>query len=340
MEKRTVVLVDDIIPPSEIETSEMRKIGAELSVVPCTTEDEVIEAASVADGIMTVAAPLTRRVIRELQRCRVIARYGTGLDNVDLEAATERGIVVAYAPEYCYEEVATMTVTLLLACARKVNILDSLVKRGEWKRGLSAVEDVHSLAGRTLGLVGFGKIARSVASKMKPFGVRIIAFDPYINEELAEELGVRLVEFEALIREADYISVHVPLTDETRYLFREEQFRRMKPGTVFVNASRGAVVHEPSLYTALKEGWIAAAGLDVMEREPPDPDNPLLSLDNVTITGHLAAATVEAMQRLRLTVATGVSAVLSGFLPSFIANPDVLPRVNLKPYPDERTELP
>lgn len=331
--KYTVVLVDDIIPPSDIELKELENVSARLVVVPCISEDDVIDAARNSDAIMTVAAPITARVIDSLNNCRVIARYGTGLDNVDLKAATSRGIVVTYGFDYCSEEVSVMTVALLLACARRILVLDSWIKKGKWKDGLSLVVGVRSLSGKTLGLVGFGRIGRLTMKKMSSFGVQTLVYDPYVSDEEIVKMGARPVDLLTLLRESDYVSIHCPLTEDTRHMFREEQFRLMKKSAILINTSRGAIIHEPSLYRALKEGWIAAAGLDVMEKEPPDPENPLLSLDNVIITGHLAAATEEAMARLRRTVSRGVAAVLSGCWPKVIANPEIRAAITLREDP-------
>ncbi len=331
MIKKHKVLVTDtmLFPPGdpfECERKELSKIGAELILARCRTEDEVIQAARGVDAVLNIGAPVSKKVIDSLNNCKVIVRYGVGVDTVDIESATEKGIPVVNIPAFCIEEVSTMAITLLLACARKIVPFNNSIKKGIWDRDIAG--EVHSLKGRVLGLIGFGKIAKATARKAKAFDLNIITYDPYISRDDAEEKGAKLVDLDELLRSSDYISVHVPLTKETKHLLGEDEFKMMKKSTFFVNTSRGPVVDEKALYKALKEGWIAGAGLDVVEKEPIEPENSLLKLDNVIFTPHVSSGTKEAFIKLRTIVAQEAVRVLSGKLPVSLVNPEVKDKDN------------
>jgi D-3-phosphoglycerate dehydrogenase len=330
MAKYKIVVVDNIIPLSEVERQVLSQVDMSVEQKNCANALEIIQMAAEADAVMCVGARLTAEVIARLDKCRVIGRYGVGIDNVDLEAATEKGIVVTYVPVYCQQEVATLAVTLLLACERRLIQADRVVKARNWKGSLKAVAGARSLKGKTLGLVGFGAIGREVVPLIKPFGVEVIACDPYINLEFCRQLGVRPVELDYLIENSDYISLHVPLLPETRHLFGDEQFGRMKNEAIIINTGRGALIDQRALCAALKDGKIAAAGLDVLEVEPPDPDDPIFTLDNVITSGHIGAATHEAVKLLKTKVAQGVVDVLSGRWPEVVANPKIKEKIELK----------
>lgn len=335
-----VVAIDLVYPDVEVERRLLAGIGANLEGRQCRTEDEVATFARQADGIIAASAPCSRRVIEGLERCKVIIKYGVGLDNIDLIAATERGIVVGHTPYFCGEEVATNAVTLLLALARKLIPLHMDVRKGLWVESKKAVQPVHSLEGRTLGLVAFGNIAKRVARMAKGMMLRVVAYDPYVAAEVFEENGVIRTDFHSLLREADFVSVHTPLTDETRHMFSEAEFRMMKPGAFFINTSRGAVVDERSLYQALREGWIAGAALDVLEKEPVNPNNPLLALENVVFTPHSSSLTQEAFSNVHQMIGEDMVAVLTGRWPRYLANPDVRGKVSLASEPLEERRFP
>ena len=267
--------------------------------------------------------PLGRRVVEALNRCRVIVRYGVGVNTIDLAAATEKGICVANVPDYCLDEVSDHALALLLNLARRITAADRLVKRGEWDFKRAA--PVRRLRGQTVGLVGFGNIPRILAAKLKPLGFRLIAHDPYVPRSAAEERGVTLVSLDRLCREADIVSVHAPLTAETRGMIGREQLRSMKPRAYLVNTSRGPVVDEGALLEALREGWIAGAALDVVEEEPIRPDHPLLSMEQVILTPHMAWYSEEAMEELRTKAAEAVREVLQhGRYPRYLVNREVM----------------
>ena len=325
-----IVFVDKILPISEYEKEIIEEFGCTVSQYDAIAPEEIIKVAKDADAIMTVGGKFTKETIDGLEKCKVIGRYGVGVDNVDLTAATAKGIVVTYVPVYCQEEVAMLTLALILACDRKVLIADKSVKAGNWADTVNVIEGARSPRGKVFGLVGFGAIARSVVPYIKPFGMKIVAYDPYMNLELCKELGVESVTFEELIENADYISLHVPLLPSTVHMLGADEFHRMKDTTIVVNTGRGALIDQKALVKAIKEGEIAAAGLDVLEFEPPDPEDEIFRLDNVITTGHIGAATTEALIRLRQSVARSIVDVLSGKRPKDIANPDVLEKVKLE----------
>ncbi len=307
--------------PLEVEREILARVGVEIVPAACKTEEETIAACRDAHAILTASAPFTRRVIGELKEALVICRYGIGVDTVDIPAATAQGILVANVPDFCFDQVADTAMSLILSVPRKVTYLSTLIRRGVYTRDLAV--PIHNFRGAVLGLVAFGNIARNVVRKAVPFGFRVIAYDPYVKPEEVRQFPVTLVDFETLLRESDIISVHAPLTSETRHLFNQAALRKMKPSAYFINVGRGPVHDQQALTRALKEGWIAGAGLDVLEKEPPDPDDPILTLDNVVFTPHYASYTEEAYHELRVKTAENAAAVLRGEWPKYLYNPEV-----------------
>lgn len=314
-----VVVTDYDYPSLDLERKVLAEIDPEFVGAHCTTEEEVITAAKDADGILNQYAPLTERVIKSLDRCKVIARYGIGVDNIDVKAATERGIIVANVPGYCVDEVSTHAMALILACARKIPYLSTTVKKGKWD--FMVAKPLFRSRGRILGLFGLGRIGKAVAHKATGFDFRIIAYDPYISQ--ANE-KVELVSFSELLSNSDFISIHAPLTQETKHSFGKAEFKAMKKDAYLINTARGAIVDELALCQALKEGWIAGAALDVLEKEPPDPKNPLLKLDNAIITPHISYYSEESYAELKIKAAQAVLDVLKGEVPQSVVNPQVL----------------
>ena len=311
------------------ETEELAKVNAELVGVDCATEDEIIEAAKDADAIITMGAQITRRVMEALPECKVIVRYGIGFDTIDVGAATDNGILVVNIPDFCLEEVSNHALTLLLACAKKLALLNEGVKQGRWGESMRAMRPMGSIYGKTLGLVGCGNIGRVTARKAQCFGLRVLGYDPYVDKSLASEYGITLVSLPELLKESDFVSVHTPLNKETWHLIGENEFRQMKPGAYFINTARGSVVDETALIKALEEKWIAGAGLDVFEKEPVSPDSPLLKMDNVVVTPHTASYSDDSFKRLRTSVGQEAARVLSGRWPKSVVNKQVKPKVNL-----------
>jgi len=319
--KFKIIITDCDHPSVEIEKKILSEINPELTLETCKTEEDVIAVASDVDGIINQYAPFTRKVIKSLNRCKIIARYGVGVDNIDVEAATENNIIVANVPDYCLDEVSTHAIALMLDCARGITSLDRKVRDKKWDFTLA--KPLFRTKGKILGLFGLGRIARMVAQKASGFGLRIIAYDPYVSKV---DIGVKLVELSQLLTDSDFLSIHVPLTDETRHSFSENELRTMKKTSYLVNTSRGPIVDEKALYVALKEKWIAGAALDVMEKEPPDWEDPLLKLDNIIMTPHISFYSEESYVELKTKVAESVRAVLKGELPRAMVNPQVIKR--------------
>lgn len=310
----------DLKHDPEIEREILEDIDAELIVGNAQTEDEVIEAGAGADALLVSLAPITETVFEALEDVKVVGRYGIGVDNIDLDAATAHGVQVVHVPSYCEDEVSTHALTLLLASARRVCRYNESVKGGGWDWELG--RPIHRLRGSTLGLAGFGKIPRLLVEKTAGFDFDVIAYDPYLSTDQLAEHGVEKVDFDDLLERSDFISVHTPLTDETEGMFDAEAFGHMKESAILINTSRGPVVDTDALYDALTEGEIDAAGLDVMPEEPPG-ESPLFALDTVTLTPHMAFYSEESIVIQRRTVASDVARVLRGEPPENLANPDV-----------------
>jgi len=313
------VITDCDHPSVEIEKEILSEIDSEFVLAHCNTEEEVIKAAQDADGIINQYAPITRKVIESLKGCKVIARYGVGVDNIDVEAATGYGIIVANVPDYCVDEVSTHALALILACARGITLLDR--KRREKRWDFTLAKPLFRTQGKILGLFGLGRIARMVAQKSLGFGFKIIAYDPYVSRI---DGGIKLVEFSQLLSDSDFISIHSPLTDETRHSFGENELKTMKKTAYLINTARGPIVDEEALYKALEKRWIAGAALDVMEKEPPDWKNSLLKLSNLIITPHISFYSEESYVELKTKTAEAVLSVLKGELPRAMVNPQVV----------------
>lgn len=310
MSKFKVVICDYYYESLQQEKQVFSQLDIDLRDYHCKTEEEVIAVASDCDALICQFAPITRRVIESLKNCRVIVRYAIGVDNIDLKAAEDHGIYVCNVPDYSVDEVSNQAIALLLDCAKKLTYLANQVKQGN--SSYTVVKPLYRIAGKTLGLVGFGRIPQLVAKKMAGFGVDIITYDPYVNETAAEALNVTPVSLEELLQRSDYISVHCPLMDSTRHMFNKEAFQKMKPTAIFVNTARGGVVKEEDLVWALENGIIAMAGLDVTETEPVSVDNPLLKLPNAVVTPHAAWYSEEAVETLQRMVAEEVVRALKG----------------------------
>ncbi len=325
-----VVRVDGTgdLPVNE-EAEELAKVNAEVVGAECTSGDEIIEVARDADAILVVSARITRRVMEALPKCKVVVRYGIGFDNIDIDAATDNGILVVNIPDFCLEEVSNHAITLLLALAKKLVLLNNRLKQDCWAECKQILAPMGSIHGQTLGIIGCGNIGRLTAKKARCFGLEVLGYDPYVAESLAEEYGITLVSLFELLRESDFVSVHTPLNEETWHLIGEAEFRRMKPSAYFINTARGAVVDEAALIKALKEEWIAGAGLDVFEREPVDLNNPLVKMDNVIATPHTAGYCDASFERLRRSVGQEAARVLSGRWPRNVVNGRVKPKVKL-----------
>ena len=308
------------------ERQRLQALGAELFLQRAGTEKEMLAAAAEADILLLENAdkPVTARVIAGLRRCRAIVKYGVGVDNIDIAAASALGIVVCNAADFCTEEVSDHAAGLLLAAARRITVMDRHVRAGGWF-DFPQSGPIRRMNQLTLGLLGLGRIGRALAAKMAGFRMRIIAADPYVKA-LPPEAGIELVAMERLFHESDLLSIHVPLTPGTRGLVGEAAFRAMKPTAFVVNTSRGGVIDEGALIRALREKRIAGAALDVMAEEPLPAASPLREFDHVILTPHSAASSADSKAQLRATVVDSVAAVLAGRWPPFPVNPGIRTR--------------
>lgn len=294
---------------------------AEVTVQTDITSKELIESVEDFDAVVVRSrTKITREVIESARRLKVIARAGVGVDNIDVEAATERGIMVVNAPESASITVAEHTMGIIFSLARKISLADKSVKEGKWEKNkFMGVE----LFGKTLGIIGMGRIGQQVAARFGGFEVNMLAYDPYISEDTASKLGVTLVDLDTLLKQADIITIHVPLTPETRHFIAHRELELMKKNAFLINCARGGIVDEHDLYIALSQGKIGGAGLDVFENEPPK-DSPLLDLDNVVFTPHIGASTREAQQNAAIIVAEEIKKVKNGESPKNLINLTVL----------------
>ncbi len=319
MRKHKVLIIATSIRPEGIRLLES---VASLTFIPDhASQEETAQAATDADAILARTGRVTRRVIEAAPRLKIVARHGVGYDNVDVQACTEHGVVVTITGDANSEAVSEHTMGCLLAAARQIPLANAAVKRGIWER-----DSVHGieLAGKTLGLVGLGRIGSRVARHAQGFDMRVIAHDPYADPERARGLGVTLVSLEMLLREADFVSLHVPLMPQTRHMIGAEQLMLMKPSAILVNTSRGGLIDEAALCQALAERRIAGVALDVFEQEPLPPDHPFTHLDNVICTPHVGGQTDEALIRMAVSSAESILRVLRGEKPDYIVNPEVL----------------
>lgn len=322
MNRKTVAVTDSVFPTLDLARRVLEQIGAEISVASDSSSDAILEVARQADGILVTYAQVRADIIRQLRRCRIIARFGIGVDNIDIGAATQAGIVVTNVPDYCIDEVSDHTLALLLSLARKIPFSNQQAHAGHWE--LTPVAPLYRLKGKTLGLVGFGKIPRLVAPKAQAFGLEVLTYDPFISDQVFANRGVKGVEFAELLERSDYISIHAPLTPETHHMFNSEAFRRMKPTACLINSARGPLIDEKALIEALDNHQLAAAALDVLNEEPPGADSPLFGRHNVILTPHTAFYSVESLLDLQTQAAKEVALVLSGQTPNHPVNPEVL----------------
>jgi D-3-phosphoglycerate dehydrogenase len=306
-----VVLSDDKTVDSRHQTEILEALGADLTTLDEKTPTAVADAAREADALIVDAGtPVTAKVFDGPETLQVVGRSGIGVDNIDVDAAAANDVTVVNVPSYSLDEVSTHAVSLLLACVRAVPQFDREVRDGNWD--WRTAQPLHRMANRTLGLVGFGSIARRLAAKLRTFGVEIIATDPYVSAATMRDYGVEKVPFDALLDRVAYLSIHTPLFEDTRALFSTAEFEKLSDDCIVVNTARGPVVDEAALVDALERGEIARAGLDVLETEPPTADNPLLDRDDVVLTPHTAWYSEESREDLSEGVASGVAAVLRG----------------------------
>ncbi|WP_136440398.1 C-terminal binding protein [Pacificoceanicola onchidii] len=327
-DKPKVVITDYDFGDVSVETEILEAAGAEVIALQAKREEDLFEVAPHCAAMMNQYAKIGRDTITRMQKCEVIARYGVGVDIVDVDTATDKGILVTNVQNYCTEEVADHAISLWLTLARKLPDYDRATHAGIWQ--WQSGQPVYRLRGRTMGVVSLGKIGQAIVARAQAFGVKVIAYDPFLPAEVAENIGVELVDKPGLLARSDYVLMQAPMTPDTHHFLSDAEFAAMKPGAILVNTGRGPTVDNKALFRALTKGHLAAAGLDDPEEEPakranwtPD-DNPLFTLPNVLVTPHAAYYSEESILAARVTAATQVAKVLTGQKPDYTVNAEAL----------------
>ena len=335
MADKLLFKVSDYIEPDlEWEKEECAKFGVELKSYQLKYAEppEIIEHCSDADVLLVNMAKITPEVMAGLTNVKVLIRHGIGYDNFDLPSATENGIICANQATASSEDVAEHAIMLIMATYRKIftmrEVLEDSVAKGVWS--FDPINPIYRMGGKTLGIVGCGKIGSFVLNKLRTFGMKILVDDPYLSKERLAELDIEHTPLDVLLKESDIVTIHVPVTDETRGMFNAEKFGLMKDSAIIINTARGPMINVPDLAEALKNGVIAGAGIDVYDHEPPLPDYPLLNEKRAVLTPHLAWCSVEGAWDIRRTVIDDVRSFAAGKLPAFVVNPDVLSSPKLK----------
>lgn len=318
MARFKVVIIEHGYASIDGERDIIATAGGELISASHLPLDKAVALAEDADGILFRRGTISAEMIRRFRRAKGLVRYGIGIDNVDLTAATAAGIIVGHVPAYCIDEVSTHAIALLLACVRKLPAMQDRMRRGEWD--VHRVDPIYRVAGKTLGIVGFGKLGKAVARKLAGWNLRLLAVDPFAEPVPA----VQLVDLSTLCRESDFISLHAPLLPETRHMITQPQFALMKPGVMLVNTARGPVLDTNALLAAIESGKVAHAALDVFEEEPLPASSPLRSHPKILVTDHMAWYSEESQAEMQRTAAEEIATICTGRLPGSIANPEVL----------------
>jgi len=314
---RVVIVADCDHPSIAIEQAVLADISQEIVWLKCKTEDDLIAQCTEGEAILMMYAPMTRRVMQHLKRCKVITRYGVGVDSVDLRAAADLGIIVSNVPDYGTHEVADHALAMMLCLTRKIAKASSLVKRGQWDFHL--MEPVHRHQVQTIGIIGIGRIGGSMALKTHALGMKVIAHDPHVSPDQVPDY-VTLVSLEELLQQSDVVSVHCPLLETTRFMLDEKMLRLMKPSAYLVNTARGSIVDEVALEKMLGEGKLAGAAMDVLRVEPGAPDHPLFKHERFLCTPHMAWHSEESAKELKRKVAEEARRVLRGEAPLYQVN--------------------
>lgn len=329
-----IMITDVSFPDVSLELAELQSVDASLVRLNCKTPNDVIQQCQQADALLVQYAPLTAQVLNSLPRLKAISRYGIGVDMIDIPTATKNNVAVCNVPGYCIEEVATHALTMILYWARRLSTYQQDVRDHKWNLSkLDSSHCVHRLRGQTLGLVGAGRIAQKLATMANALGISVVYYDPYIHVNPFD--GMRPVSFEELIKTSDFISIHCPLTNESRGLFDEQAFRSMKPSSFLINTARGAVVNNSALEKALRNGWISGAGLDTVVPEPPNWDDGLLTAPNLVVTPHVAFYSEEALKDLQRLTAQAIVDLYCHKIPEGILNPEVFPVLLQKMQADD-----
>ncbi len=322
MTEKIVLVTDYTWSSTEPEAQVLAQVGAKLLVAPSGGEAELVQLAPQADAILTCFAHVTPAVVQAGTKLQVIGRYGIGVDNIAVDEATARGIPVTNVPAYCLDEVSEHALAFMFALARNVCRYNTAIYNGNWE--LKTGMPMYRMNGRTLGILGFGKIGQTLAAKARGLGLKLSAYDPYLPEAIFAQHQTERVSIEDLFARADFISVHMPLTPQTRHMVNQDLLRKMKPTAFLVNTSRGGVIDQDALIQALQEGWLAGAGLDVFEPERLPPEHPLFHTPNLLATPHVAFYSEESVVELETKAAQNVADILAGRRPAAIVNPQVL----------------
>jgi len=310
MPRPVIAITDSPFPSLDPAKKALARLDPEYRMAKSPSADDILAVARDADAVLVTFARLPGQLLRQLTRCKAIGRFGLGVDNIDLTAAKELGIAVNYVPDYCLREVSDHAMAFLLALARKVTFANKLVQSGRWD--VAPLAPMRRLEGQVLGLVGFGNIPRALAPKAKSFGLQVLTYDPYVDQDALTAMGVESVSFDDLLARSDFISVHAPLQPATRGLMNAKAFAKMKKGAFLINTARGPLVDEAALIAALDSGHLGGAALDVVATEPLARDSPLIGRDNVILTPHTAYYSVEALEELQTKCASDLARVLSG----------------------------
>src|SRR5882762_9528627 len=315
MSRTLIAVTDSPFPSLAPAMAALKRVDPELRMAKSASADDILAVAHDADAVLVTYAKLPGELLKELKRFKAIGRFVLCVDNIDIPAAAQLGIVVTYVPDYCLREVSDHAMALLLALARKIPLSNKLVQSGRWE--MPAVAPLRRLEGQVLGLIGFGNIPRAVAPKAKAFGLKVITHDPFVSKDVLASAGVEGVSFDDLLARSDFVSVHAPLMPATRGLINAAAFAKMKKGALIVNTARGPLIDEPALIAALDSGHLGGAALDVVATEPLAKDSPLLHRDNVILTPHTAFYSVEALNELQTKCASDVARVLAGEKPVY-----------------------
>lgn len=313
-----VLFTDTIHNDLDIEKKVVEEAGGEFLFGGDKTEEEFFKLVEEADSIVTVYREIDEEILIKAKLCKGVVRTGIGFNNIDIVKAGELGKYVCNVPDYCFDEVSDHAIVSGLSIGRKLYEWDKRVKSGVWSH--EGMQPIYAYQNQTFGLLGFGNIPRYVAKKVKAFGFNVIAYDPFVSQEIADEFGVSLVSLEDLLAQSDYLSLHAPLTEQTKHTVNKESISKMKDGVIIINTSRGPLINEKDLYEALISGKVAGAALDVMEIEPPDMSNPLLKLDNVIITPHAAFYSEKSAKELRKKSFEEAVRIAKGLEPKNIVN--------------------
>jgi D-3-phosphoglycerate dehydrogenase len=321
MARKLVAVTDSVFPNLDPSREMLSTIDAELRLAAGPEPAAILKVARGADALLTTYAKVTADIISQMNRCRIISRFGIGVDNVDVAAATKSHMLVTRVPDYCLDEVSDHTMALLLSLVRKIPFINARTQAGRWE--MKSVVPIHRLRETVLGLVAFGQIPQLIAPKAQTFGMKVVTYDPYVSRKVISRAKVERVEFDELLRISDYVSIHVPLVPETHHLFNAHVFSQMKSTAYLINTARGPIIDEAALAAALDQKQIAGAALDVMEHEPPT-GSPLFGRDNVIITPHTSFYSEESLLDLQIKASEEVIRVLRGKAPRNPVNQEVM----------------